>query len=247
MVSNIIYRAIPFPMKEVLPDSYTDNNAYQLSSQLIPPAPLELEDLSFDSMTSEIAHVCIDSCDSLSIDVPPKKGNSKKRRALVKKARKQRRGDLIKRVPLDIVYGNSLLKKTMDIKENEKETPVFLSVTDMRDIDRVTQPDNGSSERNVSCPIKEKKELIRCKKSLKTHPIMDRKFELKITNDWAKIQESYQVYFTRIARLPIKKLSVKRQTGRVSKKQTPSIHPNSKIPRFNRIPVLRLKRVTQPQ
>ena len=237
-------------MKEVLSDSYTDNT-YQFSSQLIPPAPLELEDLSFDSMTSEIAHVCIDSCDSLSIDVPQKRGHSKKRKALVKKARKQKRLDTIKRVPLDIVYGNSLLKQNMDIKENglvpEKETPVFLSVTDMVEVDRVTQPNNRSSERNVPSPIMEEKDLIQRKKSLKTHPIMDRKFELKITNNRNEIQKSYQVYFTRIARLPIKKLSVHRQSGRVSKEQTPSIHPNSKIPKFNRIPVLRLKRVTHHQ
>ena len=242
-------------MKEVLSDSYTDNNTYQFSPQLIPPSPLELEDLSFDSMTSEIAHVCIDSCDSLSIDVPQKRAN-KKRKALVKKARKQRRSHPTKRVPLDIVYGNSLLKTTINIKENgltpENETPVFLSVTDMGDTDKVTQPDNGLSEKNVSSPIQERKvitgrELIQRNKSLLTHPIMDRKFELKITNDWNKMHESCQVYFTRIARLPIKKLSAQRQTGRISKKQTPSIHPNSKIPRFNRILELRLKRVTQHQ
>ncbi|KAI6646891.1 hypothetical protein LOD99_9083 [Oopsacas minuta] len=267
MVSNIIYRAIPFPVEEVLTDSLPDNDTFhQYSSQLLvqadrPTDSIPLDDLSIcnlstESLTSEIAYVCIDSSDSLEKEAPSNVVNLNKRKAKPKRVKKQLNCntiDPIKRVPLDVVYGNSLLENTMDIKPNsnstekDKETPVFLSVTDMIDFEQHSKPDNSLRKKNVSNSNKQKrmfeqKKVQNGKSSRTPNPKLILGNSINFNNNLHKPEYSK---FTRIARLRIRRLSLKTPELKLQKLVI-CRHSNYNCSEFKRrVPMLNLKRVLQ--
>ena len=160
MVSNIIYRAIPFPIEEELTDSLSDAPTFsQLQTQLFQgPLPstdfddLSVCNLSTESLNSEITHVCIDSLDDLDRNAPSFRSRSNKRKSTPKKKTNDLSIYTNKRLPLDVVYGNSLLvqgeKEAKSKRLNpENQPPTFLSVTDLVEFEKFKRGSSRNDEK----------------------------------------------------------------------------------------------------
>ena len=267
MVSNIIYRAVPHPIEEVLTESISDNDIlHQYTSQMIfksahiavEPDDSSICTLSTESLNSDITHVCIDSCDSLE---EANAANLNKRKARPKKAKKHRNDltlePILSRVPLDVMYGNSLLTENTGIRQisssTDKHSPVFLSVTEMLDFDQISQTPIRSTTPVQQEPIslkrsgwilgddslpKEKRKKI----SNNTYSL--NQFSLEISN--IKVNTTPPLSVRREMKLQIIKLILKDPELKLKKLM---LFPSSKTLRTTdspREPKLSLKRITQP-
>ena len=280
MVSNIIYRAVPYPMEEVLTDSISDNDIlHQYTSQIISKSPhivVEPDDISIctmstESISSEVTHVCIDSCDSLDKEPTSNAANLNKRKVRPKKAKKQLNNltlDTINRVPLDVVYGNFLLKESTGNKQNGMDIPLYLSVTEMLDFDQNSQTDDIStvSPQRESIFRKRSRRTVRDnpvpkgkRKKITNHSISPRISESRLSllqpiklNQFSLETNKMEINRTlpplsvcremklSIRKLPLKKAELKLEKLKLLSSETCQFPQN-----FTRIPMLNLQRIIQ--
>ena len=226
---------------------------------------LSICNMSTESLNSETAHVCIDSCDSLEELSSNVANHIGKRKAKPKKVKK-RPNNLtltpINRLPLDVMYGNSLLNDSTEIKQNDsstdKGTPLFLSVTEMLEFDKITQTPKRATtlEQHDSISRKRSAGLFRDRpvpkekrKKISNHSLSSQvslnKFTLEINNlEFNRTPPPSSVHLE--MRLHVRKLSLKKPEVKVKKlpllpfSQTLQFTSN-----FTRVPVLNLKRIIQ--